>query len=95
MTKMVIEREKYSTYGFPNTPNEFIEWIKNVAKGKTNPRFSVGLENDYGDWSALLVVEYERPQTLEEKRREAEQKKNAEKWERQQYEALKKKFEKK
>ena len=74
---------------------DVIERLTELSKSlPPKTRFEVDTKSSWGDACGCVYLTYQRPQTEEERVQEFEQTKRTEAYRRQQYEALKKEFEK-
>lgn len=93
-SKRMLEREFDITYGFSTVGNT-IKYFQDLLK---DPRFNensivnVAIDHNYGDETAVVKVYYEEEETDREFAERIRSEADREKWQKRQYEELKKKF---
>ncbi len=82
----------------PSGVDDFIAWLNEKVLATGVPRADVGIDvtthYEYGDESASLFLCYKRLETIKEMDERLDQENRQKLWEQNQYERLKKKFEK-
>lgn len=94
--KKMVERKVDATYQFSNIVGaiNYFQGLLEDPRFTTDSRVDVKIEYNYGDECARLYVYYEEEETDQEFKIRLRDEANHAKWQRKQYEELKKKFEK-